>query len=135
MTNLHATDIDLILEKLSLNDENFKLTTTVAEVVGNGWHSLRVAEPTIPALERWIGEHAMTKDATTAAAVAADILLSMIGATRSRTGSRPRARLHRDDAGEELRGLSRRAMGGASPATIMRRRRSLAAGMAIASGR
>ena len=29
----------------------------------------------IPALERWTGDHAMTKDTTNAAAIAADIML------------------------------------------------------------
>jgi hypothetical protein len=61
----------------------------------------------IPALERWTGDHAMTKDTTKAAAVAADIMLFDNWFDPIEDGVRAR----------------------------VRRRRWLAAGMAIASVR
>ncbi len=79
----------------------------------------------------------MTKDSTKTAAVAADIMLFDNWFDPIEDGVRARVRGFIETMLEEEldEALSRPAMGGARRATMMRRRRWLAAGMAIASAR
>jgi hypothetical protein len=91
-----------------------------------GWRSLRgCVTPTIPALARWSGDHAMTKDAMTGAAVAADALLFEDWFDAIEDGVRARVRGFIETLlEEELPAHCRvRAMAGASRAKTSRRRR------------